>query len=79
MTVPPEAITAAQAVMPDALRHLGRIAVEAAAPLIAAAERDRYPYPDGETVVLGPEIFAAKDGSVICWKGVNYTPQDDPS
>lgn len=37
-----------------------------------------YPYRDGDTIVLGPEIFAASDGSVICWKGVNYVPQPEP-
>lgn len=34
-----------------------------------------YPRPDGDVTVLGPEIFASKDGSVICWKGENYTRQ----
>lgn len=37
-----------------------------------------YPHPDGETTVLGPEIFASKDGEVICWKGQNYTAQCPP-
>lgn len=31
-----------------------------------------YPYQDGDTYVLGPEVFAAKDSSVISWRGVNY-------
>src|SRR5215472_11170000 len=31
-----------------------------------------YPYPEGNAVVLGPEVFAAGDGRVICWKGRNY-------
>jgi hypothetical protein len=35
----------------------------------------RYPHPDGEYTVLGPEIFASKDGEVICWKGENYVRQ----
>lgn len=34
-----------------------------------------YPYEDGDTTVLGPGIFAAKDGSVINWYGENYVPQ----
>lgn len=34
-----------------------------------------YPFEDGDVVVLGPEIFSAKDGSVLNWKGVNYVPQ----
>ena len=38
----------------------------------------RRPYPhiglDG-TTIIGPECFATADGSVLCWKGVNYTPQ----
>jgi hypothetical protein len=25
--------------------------------------------------VIGPECFVQQDGSVLCWKGVNYTPQ----
>lgn len=35
-----------------------------------------YPYKDGDVIVLGPEIFVSKDGKVICWRGVNYTPQN---
>jgi hypothetical protein len=35
----------------------------------------KYPYLEGNTQVLGPEIFAALDGSVISWRGVNYVPQ----
>lgn len=31
-----------------------------------------YPYPDGDTTVLGPEVFAADDESVISWRGENY-------
>ncbi|MFR9794276.1 hypothetical protein ACL07V_37580 [Streptomyces sp. MB22_4] len=34
-----------------------------------------YPYPDGDVTVLGPEVFASKDGGVICWKGENYERQ----
>lgn len=36
----------------------------------------KYPHSDGDTTVLGPEIFAAADGKVICWRGENYVPQD---
>jgi hypothetical protein len=35
----------------------------------------QFPYQDGDTTVLGPEIFASNDGQVICWKGDNYVPQ----
>jgi hypothetical protein len=27
-----------------------------------------------EVIPIGPECFAAKDGSVLCWQGVNYVP-----
>ncbi len=37
---------------------------------------ERYPYNEGDVTVLGPEIFASKDGKVICWKGENYAPQE---
>lgn len=37
--------------------------------------RSKYPYEEGDTIVLGPEIFVSADGSVICWKGTNYVPQ----
>lgn len=37
----------------------------------------RYPHPDGDFTVLGPEIFASKDGAVICWKGENYVRQQE--
>lgn len=33
------------------------------------------PREEGDTTVLGPEIFAAADGSVICWRGENYVRQ----
>lgn len=39
------------------------------------AERTRtYPYMDGGATVLGPEVFVK--GGVLCWKGVNYVPQE---
>jgi hypothetical protein len=36
-----------------------------------------YPHADGDVTVLGPEIFASKDGNVICWKGENYVRQQE--
>lgn len=38
----------------------------------------KYPYEDGDVIVLGPEIFVSKDKSVISWKGENYTVQPPP-
>lgn len=38
-----------------------------------------FPYRDGDTLVLGPEIFAALDGSVLCWRGTNYVRQETRS
>ncbi len=35
----------------------------------------KYPYIEGDHIIIGPECFAAKDGSVLNWRGVNYTPQ----
>lgn len=35
-----------------------------------------FPYQDGDVTVLGPEIFASKDDTVICWRGTNYVRQD---
>jgi hypothetical protein len=37
-----------------------------------------YPHDEGDTTVIGPECFAAKDGSVLNWRGQNYVPQPDP-
>lgn len=42
----------------------------------AATSGPAYPYADGETLVLGPETFVAKDGAVLCWKGQNYVKQE---
>lgn len=36
-----------------------------------------YPYDGGGVTVLGPELFAQPDGSVLCWKGTNYIPQSE--
>lgn len=30
-----------------------------------------------ETVPIGPECFASTSGSLICWRGRNYIPQDE--
>lgn len=32
----------------------------------------QYPHPDGDGMVLGPEIFAGPNEEVISWKGQNY-------
>lgn len=34
-----------------------------------------YPYPEGDTIVIGPQCFASKDGQVLNWRGVNFVPQ----
>lgn len=34
-----------------------------------------YPHDEGDFTVIGPECFAMKDGSVLSWRGENYTPQ----
>jgi hypothetical protein len=39
------------------------------------AARPGYPYEDGDTLVLGPQVFVAKDGAVLNWRGTNYVPQ----
>jgi hypothetical protein len=35
-----------------------------------------YPRDDGDVTALGPEVFASKDGAVICWRGENYIRQE---
>jgi hypothetical protein len=38
-----------------------------------------FPREEGDTIVIGPNCFAEKtDGGVLCWKGVNYVPQEKP-
>lgn len=37
-----------------------------------------YPIEEGDVILLGPECFVSKDGSVLNWKGVNYVPQREP-
>lgn len=34
-----------------------------------------YPYNEGDAVVLGPNVFVARDGSVLNWRGENFIPQ----
>lgn len=41
--------------------------------------RPGYPHEDGDTLVLGPEVFVAKDGSVLSWRGANFVPQNAPA
>jgi hypothetical protein len=36
---------------------------------------DTYPRNEGDVTVLGPQVFASRDGAVINWRGENYTPQ----
>lgn len=38
-----------------------------------------YPRLEGDTIVLGPEIFSSADEKVINWKGQNYVPQVAPN
>ncbi|MFG2900948.1 hypothetical protein ACGFZH_28165 [Streptomyces zaomyceticus] len=45
----------------------------------AASDSGQYPRQDGDTTVLGPEIFASSDGQVISWRGMNYVPQPAPA
>ena len=37
-----------------------------------------YPHESGDVVVIGPEAFIARDGSVLCYRGRNYVPQPPP-
>jgi hypothetical protein len=39
-------------------------------------EGNKYPYPDGDVVVLGPGIFVNPRKEVICWEGENYYKHD---
>ncbi|MEV6854774.1 hypothetical protein AB0M89_13305 [Streptomyces microflavus] len=59
-----------------------RLRAELAAAPPAPADRAAgatYPYPDGDTTVLGPELFALTDRSALAWEGEWYrkcTPAD---
>lgn len=33
---------------------------------------DKYPFEDGDVLVLGPEIFVSADRKMICWRGEHY-------
>ncbi|MHA0288302.1 hypothetical protein ACXYX3_17855 [Mycobacterium sp. C3-094] len=39
--------------------------------------RQPYPFPIGDTTIIGPQCFAANDGSVLNWEGRNYILQPD--
>lgn len=43
--------------------------------LAVSDEPAEYPREAGEITVLGPEVFIAKDGSVISYRGENFYPQ----
>lgn len=45
----------------------------------AAGPPDRYPREEGDVIVIGPECFAAKDGSVLSWRGENYRRPSSPN
>lgn len=63
----------------DAARDevLRRLAVEAHGTGTGQqAEAPTYPHPDGDVTVLGPEVFASNDGTVISWRGENYVRQE---
>lgn len=36
-----------------------------------------FPRLEGETIVLGPEIFSNVEGTLINWKGQNFVPQKE--
>jgi hypothetical protein len=42
------------------------------------ASEVEYPRVDGDTIVLGPQCFVSKNGSVLNWNGINYVPQTVP-
>jgi hypothetical protein len=39
------------------------------------APTEILPREDGDIIILGPEVFASKDGTVVSWQGRNYVPQ----
>lgn len=43
---------------------------------LRGARAKGYPRKDGPFTVIGPECFAAEDGSVLSWRGRNYVPQE---
>lgn len=36
---------------------------------------EAFPYVEGDTIVIGPQCFADTEGTVVCWRGVNYVRQ----
>jgi hypothetical protein len=56
----------------EALRRVQSSGPRASAP-------KHYPYRDGESVVLGPGVFASSDRTTINWQGANYVMQDFPA
>lgn len=67
---PIEAALAGQHAWADAAALLRRLAGEA-----QQDEKPSYPHPDGDVIILGPEVFASPDGRTISWKGANYERQ----
>jgi hypothetical protein len=43
---------------------------------LTADNEKPYPYEEGGFIQIGPQCFAAKNESVLNWKGVNYVRQD---
>lgn len=41
---------------------------------VTARHQTQYPHESGDVIVLGPEVIAQPDGSLINWKGTNYVP-----
>lgn len=41
---------------------------------VTARQQTQYPHESGDVIVLGPEVIAQPDGSLINWKGTNYVP-----
>lgn len=46
--------------------------------LTGSSTPNSYPFEDGNVLVLGPELIAEPDGSVLNWKGQNYVTQPEP-
>jgi hypothetical protein len=59
----------------EGVERLGEKIFGVSGRLIEMNTGEAYPYESGDVIVLGPEIFVAKDGSVINWNGKNYVPQ----
>jgi hypothetical protein len=35
----------------------------------------KYPYREGDFIIIGPNCFSSADRAVICWMGENYVRQ----